>query len=162
ALPFTGDLALLCGAAVLYSRFALTDVTKIAPVLHSTPGVGLKSLTAAALLVFGAVAVRAAVWPFTAWQTATLDQPPSLVALVAGRAALMLSAGALVSALRTVDLRLMGGGWERMRATTVGLLAACAAVCFAACAAAGARGSSLAWVAFAGGLVVVAVACFRV
>jgi formate hydrogenlyase subunit 3/multisubunit Na+/H+ antiporter MnhD subunit len=253
ALPFAGDVALFCGALLLYSRFGLTDMTRILPVLHSTPGVGLKSLTAAALLVFGAVAVRAAVWPFTAWQTGTLDQPPSAVALVAGawpllagmvmlrylpvlgvggagpqatriaaytlaaaaaagpllslltvdvrralllassgalalallgllyrdapiaaaaftgllgvaagRAGLMLSAGTLVATLRTVDLRLMGGGWERLRTTTAGLIASCAAVAFGVCAAAGSRGSSLAWAAFAAGLVLVAVAGFRV
>jgi formate hydrogenlyase subunit 3/multisubunit Na+/H+ antiporter MnhD subunit len=253
ALPFAGDVALYCGVAVLYSRFGLTDMTRIRPLLHSSPGVGLKSLTVAALLIFGAVAVRAAIWPFTAWQSGTLDQPPSLVALVAGvwpllagmvmlrylpllglggagpqasriaaytlavaavvgpllslltvdlrralllassgavalallgllyrdapiasaaftgllavaagRAGMLLSAGTFVAALRTVDLRLTGGGWERLRVTTVGLLVACAAVGFGVCAAAAARASSLAWVAFAGGLVLVAAACFRV
>ena len=85
-----------------------------------------------------------------------------LLAVAAGRAALLLSAGTLVATLRTVDLRLMGGGWERLRVTTVGLIAASAAVAFGVCAAAAARGSSLAWIAFAGGLVAVAVACFRV
>jgi NADH:ubiquinone oxidoreductase subunit 5 (subunit L)/multisubunit Na+/H+ antiporter MnhA subunit len=85
-----------------------------------------------------------------------------LLAVAAGRAGLLLSAGTLVSALRTVDLRLMGGGWERMRVTTLGLVASCASVGFGACAAAASRGSSLAWVAFAVGLLLVAIACFRV
>lgn len=252
ALPFLGDVALFAAAGLLYSRFGQTSMAKIAPVLHSTPGVGLKTLTTVAVLVVVAVVVRAALWPFTAWQTGTLEQPSSLVALVvgawsvlagvvllrylpvvgfggagpqaqrvaayalavaavagpllsllsvdlrrilvlassgalaltllgltyqtaaiaplaftgllavaAGRTGLLLAGGTLVSALRTVDLRLMGGGWERLRVTTVGLLASGAAVAFGACAAAGARGSSLAWVAFAAGLLVTAVACFR-
>jgi hypothetical protein len=67
----------------------------------------------------------------------------------------------MVSALRTVDLRLMGGGWERLRVTTLTLLAAGVAVAFGACAAAAARGSSLAWVGFAVGLLLTAVASFR-
>jgi formate hydrogenlyase subunit 3/multisubunit Na+/H+ antiporter MnhD subunit len=252
ALPFLGDVALLAGSALLYSRFGQTAMTKIAPVLHTTPGVGYKTLTGVALLVVLAVVVRAGLWPFTAWQTATLDQPASLVALVAsawpllagmvmlrylpllsfggagpqaprvaayslaaaaavgpllalltvdlrralvlassgavalillgllygvppivpfaftgllavaaGRAGLLLAAGTMVSALRTVDLRLMGGGWERLRVTTLTLLAAGVAVAFGACAAAAARGSSLAWVAFAVGLLLTAVASFR-
>src|SRR5438105_4886755 len=52
--------------------------------LGSTPGVGLKSVTAAALLLAAAAFVRACLWPFTAWQTGTVEAPPAALALVAG------------------------------------------------------------------------------
>jgi formate hydrogenlyase subunit 3/multisubunit Na+/H+ antiporter MnhD subunit len=84
ALPFLGDVSLLTGVALLYSRFGTTTMDTLYPALSSTPGVGQKSLTAAALLLVGAVAIRACVWPFTAWQTSTVDAPPAAVALVAG------------------------------------------------------------------------------
>jgi NADH:ubiquinone oxidoreductase subunit 5 (subunit L)/multisubunit Na+/H+ antiporter MnhA subunit len=82
ALPFLGDMALLSAVALLYSRFASLDLDRLPPMLHSTPGVGLKSLTAVALLLLGAVFVRACLWPFTAWLTASADAPPSVLALV--------------------------------------------------------------------------------
>ena len=83
-LPFLGDMALLSGVGFLYSRFGSIDLTKLPPMLHTTPGVGLKSLTLIFLLLFAAVFVRACLWPFTAWLTASVDAPPSLLALVAG------------------------------------------------------------------------------
>jgi NADH:ubiquinone oxidoreductase subunit 5 (subunit L)/multisubunit Na+/H+ antiporter MnhA subunit len=93
ALPAPGDLALLCAVAILYSRYASLDLSKIAPALHTTAGVGLKTVTAVALLVLAAVVVRAGVWPFSAWLTAatgrpassvTAGQPASSIALVGG------------------------------------------------------------------------------
>lgn len=84
AIPFLGDIALLCGVSILYSRFGTLTLDNLLPTLGTTPGVGLKSLTAAAVLIFAAVAIRAGVWPFTAWQTATVDAPASAVAAVAG------------------------------------------------------------------------------
>ena len=84
AIPFLGDIALLCGVSILYSRFGTLTLDNLLPTLSTTPGVGLKSLTAASVLIFGAVAIRAGVWPFTAWQTATVDAPASAVAAVAG------------------------------------------------------------------------------
>lgn len=83
ALPFLGDLAFLCAVSLLYSRFGATEIDKLVPLLGHTPGVGLQSTSAAAALLLVAVGVRAAVWPFTAWQTATVDAPPAFSALVA-------------------------------------------------------------------------------
>jgi len=84
AIPFAGDLALLCGVAILYSRFGTLTLDNLLSALTTTPGVGLKSLTAAAVLIFAAAAVRASIWPFTAWQTATVEAPAASVAAVAG------------------------------------------------------------------------------
>lgn len=84
ALPFVGDAALLCGVGLLYSRFGTLTLDSLFPALTTTPGVGLKSLTVAAVLIFAAVAVRASVWPFTAWQIATVDAPAAAVATIAG------------------------------------------------------------------------------
>ena len=84
AFPFVGDVALLCGVGILYSRFGTLTLDSLFPVLRTTPGVGLKSLTAAAVLIVVAAAVRACIWPFTAWQTATVDAPSAAVALTAG------------------------------------------------------------------------------
>jgi multicomponent Na+:H+ antiporter subunit D len=81
-LPFLGDLALLCAVALLYSRFGATDIDKLVPMLGHTASVGLKSTSVMASLLLLAVGVRAAVWPFTAWQTATIDAPPAFSALV--------------------------------------------------------------------------------
>src|SRR5205807_3550197 len=63
-LPFLGDMALLSGVGFLYSRFGSIDLTKLPPMLHTTPGVGLKSLTLISLLILAAVFVRACLWPF--------------------------------------------------------------------------------------------------
>lgn len=83
-LPYLGDLALVGAAGLLYSRFGELRPDRLFPILGATPGVGLKTLTAVALLVFLAVATRAAIWPFSAWQTSAAGASPSLVALVAG------------------------------------------------------------------------------
>src|SRR5262249_22995552 len=84
AIPFAGDLALLSGVGILYSRFGTLTLDNLFSALTTTPGVGLKSLTAAAILMFVAAAVRASIWPFTAWQTATVDARAASVAAVAG------------------------------------------------------------------------------
>jgi NADH-quinone oxidoreductase subunit L len=248
ALPFLGDVALLCGVGLLYSRFGTLSLDGLYPVLGTTIGVGQKSLTTAAVLLFGAVAVRACVWPFTAWQTGTVDAPAAGLALVAGvwpvlagvlllrarpvlevagvqaprialytlgvaavvgpllgligvelrRSILLASSGALALALigvvapesigvglmavlavgaarsagllagasaagavRTVDLRAMGGGWERMPLTSTAMLLSAAVLSVAGLAAAMLRPRSLAWIAFAAGLVLVALAASR-
>src|SRR5947209_11951627 len=44
ALPFASDLSFLCGVGVLYSHFGLQSMTNMVPILHSTPGVGIKSM----------------------------------------------------------------------------------------------------------------------
>ena len=82
ALPFVGDLALLGGVAFLYSKFGATDVDKLLPMYNHTAGVDARAMAVVGLLLLGAVMVRAAVWPFTPWQTATVDAPPALSALV--------------------------------------------------------------------------------
>jgi len=84
ALPFLGDIALLCAVGLLYSRYGTLTLDTLLPELSTTLGVGLKSLTVAAVLLFGAVAVRACIWPFTAWQTGTVEAPAAGLALVAG------------------------------------------------------------------------------
>ncbi|HLQ60329.1 MAG TPA: proton-conducting transporter membrane subunit, partial [Candidatus Acidoferrales bacterium] len=74
-LPLAADLSLLCGAGLLYSRYGQLDPLRLVGVLHSTPGAGLKSLTAACILIFAAAAGRAAIWPFSVWQTGTAPAP---------------------------------------------------------------------------------------
>ncbi|MEP7104361.1 MAG: proton-conducting transporter membrane subunit [Chloroflexota bacterium] len=86
ALPFLGDLALLCAVAVLYSRFGALDIDKLSPVtvLRGTVGAGLKTLDVAAVLFTIAVFVRSGLFPFTRWHLGTLAAPPAAVALVQG------------------------------------------------------------------------------
>jgi NADH:ubiquinone oxidoreductase subunit 5 (subunit L)/multisubunit Na+/H+ antiporter MnhA subunit len=249
ALPFVGDVALLCAVALLYSRYGTLTLDDLYPMLGSTLGVGLKSVTAIALLLFGAVAVRAAVWPFTAWQTGAVEAPPAAVALVAGvwpvlagilllrglpiinaagfqapriaaatlgvaavagpllgligvelrrslllassgavalallglllgssvsialtvvlavgaaRAAALLGGATVVAAMRTADLRLVGEGWQRMPATTAALLASGVVLALAGVGPALLRPRDLTWLAFAAGMLLVAVGMFRV
>ncbi|HXM57072.1 MAG TPA: proton-conducting transporter membrane subunit [Candidatus Dormibacteraeota bacterium] len=248
ALPLLGDVALLCAVGLLYSRFGTLSLDGLYPVLHNTLGVGLKSLTAAAVLVFAAVAIRACIWPFTAWQTGTVDAPAASLALVAGvwpilagslllrtrplldvagvqgprivlytlgvaavvgpllslvgvelrRSILLASSGAIALALigmvypdsvsigftvllavaaartagllagasaastmRTVDLRFMGGGWERMPLTSLALLLSAAVLALGGLEVAMLRPRSLAWVALAAGVALVALAALR-
>ena len=248
ALPLLGDVALLCAVGLLYSRFGTLSLDGLYPVLGTTLGVGLKSLTAAAVLLFAAVAVRACVWPFTAWQTGTVEAPAAGLALVAGvwpvlagvlllrarpvievagvqaprialytlgvaavvgpvlgligvelrRSILLASSGAVALALigviapesigagltavlavaaarpaallagasaagamRTVDLRAMGGGWERMPLTSTALLLSAAVLSLAGLAPAMLRPRSLAWIGFAAGLALVALSASR-
>ena len=218
ALPFVSDLCLLCGIAVLYSRYGVQNLTSLVPVLHTTPGAGVRTLVVASILIFVGVAGRLALWPLHYWVTRTaVSAPPaasamvqavwSIVAIVilyrlmpilsasntqtvraclyacgaaaiaapllalfgneprrvialAGsgiaavgaavvirgfqdsgftfavtgvacviaaapaRAAAVLAASAIVSAMRTDDMAEMGDGWRRMRASSLALLAA--------------------------------------
>jgi NADH:ubiquinone oxidoreductase subunit 5 (subunit L)/multisubunit Na+/H+ antiporter MnhA subunit len=84
ALPLAGDLALLCGVAVIYSRFGQLTLDKLVrlSVLHGTYGAGLRSLTVACLLFGLAAAVRAGLFPFTGWLVGTQDAPPAAAAWV--------------------------------------------------------------------------------
>jgi NADH:ubiquinone oxidoreductase subunit 5 (subunit L)/multisubunit Na+/H+ antiporter MnhA subunit len=84
ALPFVGDIALLCAVGLLYSRYGTMTLDTLLPELKTATGVGLKSLTTAATLLFGAVAVRSCIWPFTAWQTGTVEAPAAGLGLVSG------------------------------------------------------------------------------
>jgi NADH:ubiquinone oxidoreductase subunit 5 (subunit L)/multisubunit Na+/H+ antiporter MnhA subunit len=247
-LPFLGDVALLCGIGLLYSRYGTLGLDNLTPVLTTTLGVGLKSVTVAAILLFVGAAVRACIWPFTAWQTGTVDAPAAALALVAGvwpvmaavlllrtlpilnaagvqgprvvvyalgvaavvgpllaligvelrRSILLASSGAVAlallgltyresvavgftavlavaagrtagllagtasaSATRTVDLRALGGGWDRMRWTSAALLLSAAVVALAGLEPAILRPRSGEWIAFGAGLALVAVAIFR-
>jgi NADH-quinone oxidoreductase subunit L len=248
ALPFAGDVALLAAVAVLYSRFGSLEMGGLWPQLHKVPGVGLKSLDAAAVLAVVAVTIRSSIWPFTPWQTAAADAPPSALAAVAGvwpvlagtlllrvlpliggggpqphriaayafgvaavvgplaslvatdarralllgssgavalgllgilyspsdqagftallaaataRAGGLLAVGAAVAAMRTVDLRELGGAWVRMRWTALALLLAAVGLAVAGYAPASLRPGSIAWLAFAPALALVALAAFR-
>ena len=84
ALPFIGDIALFCAVGLLYSRYGTLTLDTLLPELSSTLGVGLKSLTTASVLLFAAVAVRGCIWPFTAWQTGTVEAPAAGLGLAAG------------------------------------------------------------------------------
>lgn len=83
ALPFVGDIALLCAVALLWSRFGITDIDKLVPMFGRTAGVGLKSTDAIAALLLVAIVARSALFPLTMAQTAMTDGPPAFTALVA-------------------------------------------------------------------------------
>ena len=84
ALPFLGDVALLCAVGLVYSRYGTLTLDTLYPELGTTLGVGLKSLTVASALFFVAVAVRGCIWPFTAWQTGTVEAPAAGLSMAAG------------------------------------------------------------------------------
>ena len=84
SLPFVGDIALLLGVGLLYSRYGSLDVDRIVAGLGHTAGAGLKSLTFASVLVLFGCFVRAGLFPFSAWMSGTLESPPAIVALVQG------------------------------------------------------------------------------
>ncbi|HSS93536.1 MAG TPA: proton-conducting transporter membrane subunit [Candidatus Dormibacteraeota bacterium] len=75
-LPFFSDLALLCGIAVIYSHYGLQNIGTLVPILHTTPGVGTKSLVAISVLLFVGVAGRLALWPLHAWLTSNARSSP--------------------------------------------------------------------------------------
>jgi NADH:ubiquinone oxidoreductase subunit 5 (subunit L)/multisubunit Na+/H+ antiporter MnhA subunit len=77
ALPFISDLFLLCGIAVLYSRYGVQNLTTLVPILHTTPGTGVKSLVVASVLLFVGVAGRLALWPLHSWVTRTAIAAPA-------------------------------------------------------------------------------------
>lgn len=248
ALPFVGDVALLCGVGLLYSRYGTLTLDSLYPILTTTLGVGLKSLTAASVLVFAAVVVRAGLWPFTAWQTGTVDAPAAGLALVGGvwpvlagslllkaqpllaasglqgpriayytlavaavvgpllgllgvelrRSLLLAASGALAltmigvaspvsigvgftgvlavaaartagllagssaaGAMRTTDLRAMGGGWQRMPRTSAALALSAGVLALAGLETAMLRPAPAIWIAFVPGLALTALAALR-
>ena len=82
ALPFVSDLSLLCGIAVIYSHYGLQSISGLVPILHNTTGVGAKTWTAAAILLFVGVAGRLGLWPLHPWLTRTASTaPPAASAL---------------------------------------------------------------------------------
>jgi NADH:ubiquinone oxidoreductase subunit 5 (subunit L)/multisubunit Na+/H+ antiporter MnhA subunit len=82
ALPFVTDLSLLCGVALLYSRYGVQNLTSLVPILHTTPGWTVRSLVVATILLFIGVAGRLALWPLHSWLTQTaVTAPPAALAL---------------------------------------------------------------------------------
>lgn len=82
ALPFLTDLFLLCGIAVLYSRYGVQNLTTLLPILHTTIGWTVRSLVVASVLLFVGVAGRLALWPLQSWVTRTaVDAPPAASAM---------------------------------------------------------------------------------
>lgn len=83
ALPFLTDLCLLCGIAVLYSRYGVQDLSGLQPILHTTPGAGPRTLVVASVLLFAGIAGRLALWPLHSWITRTsVTAPPAASAMV--------------------------------------------------------------------------------
>jgi NADH-quinone oxidoreductase subunit L len=83
ALPFLTDVCLLCGVAVLYSRYGVQDLNGLQPILHTTLGTGPKALAVASVLLFVGVAGRMALWPLQSWITRTsVTSPPAASAMV--------------------------------------------------------------------------------
>jgi NADH:ubiquinone oxidoreductase subunit 5 (subunit L)/multisubunit Na+/H+ antiporter MnhA subunit len=82
ALPFLTDLFLLCGIAVLYSRYGVLNLTALIPVLHTAAGWTVKALVVASVLLFVGIAGRLALWPLNAWVTRTaVAAPPAASAM---------------------------------------------------------------------------------
>jgi NADH:ubiquinone oxidoreductase subunit 5 (subunit L)/multisubunit Na+/H+ antiporter MnhA subunit len=77
ALPFLTDLILLCGVAVVYSRYGLLNLTTLVPILHITPGATVKALSLATVLLFVGVGGRLALWPLQSWVTRTATDSPT-------------------------------------------------------------------------------------
>ena len=82
ALPFLTDLFLLCGIAVVYSRYGVLNLGILVPILHITAGATVKALSVAAVLLFVGVGGRLALWPVQSWVTRTAsDSPPAASAM---------------------------------------------------------------------------------
>jgi len=82
ALPFLTDMSLLCGIAVMYSKYGVQDLTSLFPILNTTLGVGPKTLVVASVLLFVGVAGRLALWPLHSWVTKTaVAAPPAASAI---------------------------------------------------------------------------------
>ena len=83
ALPFLTDLFLLCGIAVLYSRYGKQNLVDLVPILHTTAGWTVRQLVVASVLLFIGVAGRLALWPLHSWVTSTATTaPPAASAIV--------------------------------------------------------------------------------
>jgi NADH:ubiquinone oxidoreductase subunit 5 (subunit L)/multisubunit Na+/H+ antiporter MnhA subunit len=107
ALPITGDLAILAGASLLYSRYGELDLSRLPGLVHTTPGAGLKSLTAACILLVAGAAVRAGVPPLQGWLTGTTQGPAAASAIVQGLWGLV-AGGLVFRVLPLVHL----AGWQ--------------------------------------------------
>ncbi len=82
-LPFAFDLSLLSGVAVLYSHYGVNNISNLLPILHTTVGVGVKSMVAAAILLFVGVTGRLALWPLSLWLTRTATTSPPVASALA-------------------------------------------------------------------------------
>lgn len=114
ALPLAGDVAVAAGAALLYSRYGELDLSRLPGLVHSTPGAGLKSLTAACILLVAGAAVRAGLPPLQGWLTATRQGPAAGSALMQGVWALV-AGGLVFRVLPLVQL----AGWQAAFALAV-------------------------------------------
>lgn len=83
ALPFLTDLFLLCGIAVLYSRYGQQNLSLLVPVLHSTAGWTVRQLVVASVLLFVGVAGRMALWPLHSWLNSTATTAPAAASAIA-------------------------------------------------------------------------------
>ncbi len=83
ALPFLTDLFLLCGIAVLYSRYGRQNLTDLLPILHTTAGWTVRQLVVASVLLFVGIAGRMALWPLQSWITGTVTAAPSAASAIA-------------------------------------------------------------------------------
>jgi NADH:ubiquinone oxidoreductase subunit 5 (subunit L)/multisubunit Na+/H+ antiporter MnhA subunit len=83
ALPFLTDLFLLCGIAVLYSRYGRQNLTDLVPILHTTAGWTVRQLVVASVLLFVGVAGRLALWPLHSWVTRTATTAPPAASAIA-------------------------------------------------------------------------------
>jgi len=86
ALPFLTDLFLLCGIAVLYSRYGQQNLSLLIPVLHTTAGWTLRQIVVASVLLFVGVAGRMALWPLHSWLTSTASTAPPVASAIAAAA----------------------------------------------------------------------------
>ncbi len=82
-LPFAFDLSLLSGVAVLYSHYGVNNIANLVPILHTTLGVGAKSMVAAAILLFVGVTGRLGLWPLSLWLTRTATTAPPVASALA-------------------------------------------------------------------------------
>lgn len=82
-LPFLTDLFLLCGIAVLYSRYGQQNLSLLVPVLHTTAGWTVRQIIVAAVLLFVGVAGRMALWPLHEWVTSTATTSPPAASAIA-------------------------------------------------------------------------------
>ena len=83
ALPFLTDLFLLCGIAVLYSRYGQQNLSLLVPVLHTTAGWTVRQIAVASVLLFVGVAGRMALWPLHSWLTQTATTAPPAASAIA-------------------------------------------------------------------------------
>jgi len=83
ALPFLTDLFLLCGIAVLYSRYGKNNLADLIPILYTTAGSTVRQLVVASVLLFVGVAGRLAMWPLHSWITGTVTTAPPAASAIA-------------------------------------------------------------------------------